>query len=292
MHKSSSPIAATDPLVLALPGSEAMARGLQESLQAGTIEACYVRLADGELRVLLEGDLRARRVVLVAGLERPEDKFLRLAFVADRLRDLGAGTIVLVAPYLPYRGHRDDRSQGDEVVESTFASLVSALVDGVVTLSACGELARYLPDSYHIETREAPVAPAIGEWIARHVRAPVLVARSPAEKGWVNELSRHSGAPACLAAGERPVDRTRTPVLVAERLRADPPTVGLLASLRSAGHPPPVGLSVHALFGPGDASAFLDAGFARIVTTNSIRDPTNEIDLGPILARSVRELLA
>ena len=160
-------------LVLALPGSERMAQRLSElaGVPIGIIESR--RFPDGEAYVRLETDCAGRIVVLVCTLDRPDEKFLRLVFLADAVRDLGAIGVGLIAPYLAYL--RQDRRfrAGEAITSRTFAALVSGHVDWLVTVDP--HLHRYnsLAEIYGVPTSVVHAAPALAEWIGEIGRAHV-----------------------------------------------------------------------------------------------------------------------
>jgi ribose-phosphate pyrophosphokinase len=93
--------------VLCLPGAERLAERLRKRLDAEPASLAIHRFPDSERCVRITGDVAGRAVVLVAALDRPDEKLLPLLFAAATARDLGATTVGLVAPYLPYL--RQDR---------------------------------------------------------------------------------------------------------------------------------------------------------------------------------------
>src|SRR3546814_2878173 len=71
---------------------------------------------------------------VVCTLARPDDQFLQLLFAARLLRESGARSVQLVAPYLAYM--RQDRRfhDGEALTSRQFAQLLSAEFDGLVTV--------------------------------------------------------------------------------------------------------------------------------------------------------------
>jgi ribose-phosphate pyrophosphokinase len=53
----------------------------------------------------------------------------------------------------------------------------------------------------------------------------------------------------------------------------------------------PVCVGVHALFAPEAKPLLADAGAARVVTCNTVPDPTNAIDVMPDVAAAIAKLL-
>ena len=89
-------------VVLAFPGQEAFASGLAARLDArpGRFE-CH-HFPDGESLVSVEEQVRGEKVVIVASLRGADAMALPLRFAAATLREFGAASVGLVAPYLAY----------------------------------------------------------------------------------------------------------------------------------------------------------------------------------------------
>ena len=84
------------PVILAAPGNEAMAAALASGLGAELGHAIVRRFPDGESYVRIETAVRKREVVTVCTMDRPDDKFVALTFLAATARDLGATRVGLV----------------------------------------------------------------------------------------------------------------------------------------------------------------------------------------------------
>src|SRR5512144_2710705 len=90
------------PLILSLPGMECLSAGIAAGLGASSGNVVVHRFSDGECRVRVDPGVRDEDVVLVCRLDRPDDKLLPLLFAAKTARELGAESVGLVAPYVPY----------------------------------------------------------------------------------------------------------------------------------------------------------------------------------------------
>ena len=122
------------PVVFSFPGNENLASALASQLGAerGTLELRH--FPDGESYVRFRTPVERRHVILVCTLDRPDDKFLPLAFTAAAARDLGAMQVGLVSSYLAYM--RQDRRfhKGEAVTSACFAELLSRQFDWLVTV--------------------------------------------------------------------------------------------------------------------------------------------------------------
>lgn len=294
-----------NPIVMALPGSEALARVLAAELDGETGALACRQFPDRETLVRLDADVRGRSVVLAASLDRADDKTLPLLFAADAARDLGAACVVLAAPYLGYMRQDARFHPGEAITSRTFAALLSRSLDGLATVDPHLHRYRSLDEIYTIPSRVVRSAPAIAQWIRDNVPDPVLVGPDSESEQWVADVAGRCGAPWTVLQktrrGDRDVEvslpdatqwRQRTPVLVDDIVSSARTMIEAAAGLRLCGMPPPVCIGVHAVFAAGAYEELLASGVARVVTCDTVPHPSNGIPVVPALAAGVRELLA
>ena len=90
------------PLLVPLQDTAQMSAPLAHALGADTAEIDLRRFPDGETYLRFDTPPDGRDVILLAGLARPDAKLPALLFAAQTARALGAKSVGLVAPYLPY----------------------------------------------------------------------------------------------------------------------------------------------------------------------------------------------
>ena len=283
-------------IVLPMPGCERLGR-LARELHGATGAVEVHRFPDGEVRVRLTGTVAGEDVVLVAGLDRPDDKVLPLLFAAATARDLGATSVGLVAPYLPYL--RQDRRfhAGEGISARYFARLLSQAVDWLVTVDPHLHRIGTLAELFSVPAEAVHAAPLLAGWVRRHVEKPLVLGPDAESVQWAASIAHLVDAPHAVfgkrRAGDRSVEITlpdlaahagRRPVLVDDLVSTGATMAVAVRALRSAGWPAPVCLAVHAIFADGGHDAILDAGAAAIVTCNTIAHPTNGIDVQGLLA--------
>jgi len=239
----------------------------------------------------------------VCSLDRPDPKFLPLAFAADAGRDLGAVRVGLVAPYLAYM-RQDKRFQvGEAITSVSIARLLSSTFDWLVTVDPHLHRYRTLDAIYAVPTRVVHSAPLIGDWIAQHVPAPFVVGPDIESEQWVAAVAARAGAPYRVLRKERRGDRQveitlpdlhafreHTPVLVDDIVSSGRTMIETARHLRDQGMPAPVCIAVHALFSPEARRSLLELA-SRIVSTNAVPHETNTIDLSGLLVEQVAALL-
>ncbi|ABI64486.1 MULTISPECIES: ribose-phosphate pyrophosphokinase [Maricaulis] len=292
------------PLVFAFDDSAQIARRIAEELSAETGHLFSKAFPDDETYLRFDTPVANREVVLVCSLDRPDKKFLPLVFAAATARELGARRVVLIAPYLAYM-RQDNRFQPGEAVSSTyFAKSLSAWFDGLVTIDP--HLHRYhdLSEVYDIPNRVLHAADTIAAWIAEHVPGALIVGPDSESEQWVSAVAQTAGVPFTVLHKTRHGDRDveislpkvevwqdRIPILVDDIISTARTMIETVGNLQKAGLPPPVCIGVHAIFADDAFLALHEAGARHILTCDTVRHPTNEISVAPLVAAGCSDLL-
>ena len=292
-------------IVFPLPGGNSFAAQIAGAIggELGVLDVH--RFPDGETLVRLDSDASGHQVVLAGSLDHPDDKLMPLLFAASAARDLGATRIVLVTPYLGYMRQDKRFRAGEAITSRTFAAIISAAVDGLVTVDP--HLHRYhaLDEIYRIPTRVVPSAPAIAQWVRDNVTNPLLIGPDAESEQWVSAVARDAGAPGMVLQKTRRGDQDvvvsmpevsawldRNPVLIDDIISSGRTLIQAAASVRKAGFAPPVCIGVHALFAQDAYKQLLASEVSRVVTCDTVAHATNAITLVAPLAGALRELLA
>lgn len=289
------------PVILALPENEQFATGLAAKLQAEVGRMTVRRFPDGESYVRIESPVDGRNVALACGLHDPDSKIPALLFAASTARELGAARVGLVAPYLGYMRQDKRFNEGESITSVHFAKLISQYVDWLVTVDPHLHRRKSLDDIYSVPSIVVHAAPLLAQWISANVDSPILIGPDSESEQWVSEVARGANAPWLVLEkvrrGDRDVSvsipditalRGRTPVLVDDIISTARTMMAAVRHLTGQGLAAPVCIGVHAIFS-GDAHAeLLSAGAARIVTTNTIPNSSNAIDLTPAIADALR----
>lgn len=269
------------------------------SAEAGTLELRH--FPDGESYLRVHDQCRDRPCVIFCNLFQPDKKTLRLLFLADTLRELGASQVILVTPYLAYMRQDKRFHEGECVSSRPFARLLSQAVDGLITIDP--HLHRYhsLSEIYSIPTRIVQAAPLIAKWIQQHIPNPVLIGPDSESEQWVSEVARLAEAPFQVLEKERfgdynvsvslpelePYQQHHT-VLVDDIISSGRTMLETITHLDRAGLPRTTAIGVHGIFA-GSAYAQLSEK-AQVITTDCIPHISNKIETSTALAEAVRQL--
>jgi ribose-phosphate pyrophosphokinase len=291
-------------LLLPLPDGESFADRLSRlaSVPVGAVE--WRRFPDGESYVRIGADCMGQHVVIVGSLNDPDARVLRLLFLADAARELGAVRVGLVAPYLSYLRQDARFRPGEAVTSRTLGGLLSSYVDWIATVDPHLHRYRSLSEIYRIPTHVLHAGPAIATWVAAHVPRPLLVGPDVESEQWVRAAAHLVGAPWIslrkTRLGDRSVEvsvpdvaayRDRTPVLLDDIIASARTMVKTVQRMRTAGLRAPYCVGVHALLDDAAVQDLRNAGAADVVTSTSIPHPTNAIDIAPLVATALPSCL-
>ena len=292
------------PVLIAVPGSDDHAARLASRLGTEVVTPEVRLFPDGEIYVRIDADLKDKDVVLVSSLDKPTDKFLIVAFLADTARDLGARKVGLVAPYLAFMRQDHRFHPGEGVTAKYFARMVSQTVDWLVTVDPHLHRIHSLDGLCTIPTTVAHAAPSIASWIAAQVHHPVLVGPDAESEQWVSAVAENCGAPFVILEKTRRGDRDvsvssperawngHTPVLVDDIVSTGRTMIEATRQLRAAGSSPPMCVAIHAVFADAVDRDLASAGAAGIVTCNTITHTSNRICVADSIAEATRSHLS
>ena len=114
-------------LILGGSASQPLAEKVAKELgqEAGQLEA--KRFPDGERYLRIHGEVKDQDVVTIQSLYRTPDEYIfELLLLIDTLRDMGARSITVVAPYLAYARQDSRFFPGEAVSSASVARLLEA----------------------------------------------------------------------------------------------------------------------------------------------------------------------
>ncbi|MCW3478934.1 ribose-phosphate pyrophosphokinase [Neisseriaceae bacterium JH1-16] len=290
-------------ILLPFPGNTVAGVALGNQLGVSPQRLELHAFPDGETLVRLPNELTGRNVLLLCSLDHLDSKLLPLLFAADAAREQGARQVGLVAPYLGYMRQDSRFHSGEAVSAHTVAAVLDRHVDFLVTVDPHLHRIHSLSELYRIPTRTVSAMPAIVDWLRHEVRQPLLIGPDRESAQWVAAAAAELDAPYLVLDKIRHGDNAveivmpelagwigHTPVLLDDILSTAQTMITAVRQLKQHGLPDPVCVAVHPIL-VGDAlSGLLAAGAARVVSCNTIAQPSNAIDVMPLMAAAVKTL--
>lgn len=293
----------TELVVASLPENLALADRIAALLDIEQVGLEMRRFPDEETYLRYDSPVAGKRVAIVCSLDRPDRKFLPIAFAAGAARERGAAGVGLVAPYLAYMRQDASFHPGEAVTSKHFGRLLSSAIDWLVTVDPHLHRRKSLAEIFQIPAKAVHAAPLISQWINSEVAAPLLLGPDSESEQWVRAVASASDAPFAVMdkvrRGDRDVEvslpdltawRDRTPVLIDDIASTATTMIEGVKRLRTAGMPDPICVAVHGIFAGDAYDALRRAGAQRIVTVNTIPHESNAIDATGLLAEAIREV--
>lgn len=288
----------------ALPGNERLAGDLA-ALTSGEVGQLAVRqFPDGETYVRVLSDVDRRDVFIVCTLARPDAQFVPLSFVAAAIRQLGAQSVQLIAPYLAYM--RQDRifHPGEALTSRLFAELLQQHFDRLITVDPHLHRHASLAEVYDIPTTVVHAAPLLAEWISAHVDEPIIIGPDAESAQWVQSIAKQVGAPWTVFEKKRKGDRDvrisaqslkgalgQTPVVADDIVSSGATMKEALRILGNHDLQPAYCVAIHGLCSRRSARQLSDRS-AGFLTSNTVPNDASALDVAPLIAAALVSLAA
>lgn len=256
---------------------------------------------DNETYLKIESDVQDKTIIIIDSLDNPNHKILPLLFLSKLLKELGAKSLIFVAPYLCYLRQDKRFNSGEGISSLYFAELLSGYFDGLITIDP--HLHRYhnLNEIYSIPTEVIHSSSVVSRWIIDHVANPILVGPDSESEQWVNALSKQIGIPCVILEKHRRGDevvevkvpnianyQNAKPILIDDIISTGQTMLETIKQLKALLMPPPICIGTHAIFANDAYQQLLKANTDKIITCNTITHPSNLIDVSPLITKSLR----
>lgn len=278
-----------------------LADSVTKLLQIDTVDYGQHRFPDQESLFRVLDNVQGASIAMLADLHDPDPHFLQLVLLAETLHDMGAASVGLLAPYLPYMRQDKRFNPGEAISSRYFADALSPHFDWLMTVDP--HLHRYhsLSDIYPIPNRILHATLPIATWLNESVTNAVLIGPDEESEQWVSEVAAFSGFPHETLIKQRHGDNDvevsfphperwqgKTPVLLDDIISSGHTMMAAVSHLRRAGFPPPLCIAVHGVFAPDALAGLKLAGAGDVVTTNTIPGATGRIDISNLIADSLK----
>ncbi len=292
-------------MLLAFAEERALATGLARELGCELAFVAEHRFPDGEIKLTLPPALPAH-VVVLRGLQQPNDRLVQLLLTAKTARTLGARHLTLASPYLAYMRQDIAFQPGEAISQRIVVGFLGDLFERVVTIDPHLHRINSLDEVMHGAKGVAlSAAPLLGRWIAAQwpaERPPLLVAPDEEAEQWVRAAGEATGLQGVVCRKTRRGDRDvvvelpegelagREVVILDDVSSTGHTLVQAAQALQARGVRSIDAAVVHALFG-GDAIERLNsAGVRRVWSTDAIPHPSNVVSVAPLLAAAIAAL--
>ena len=258
---------------------------------------------DGETYLRICTDVMNHPCIIVADLSTPNAKFLPLIFLADTLKEMGATSVGLVAPYLSYMRQDKRFEDGEAITSRIFAQSLSHHIDWLVTVDP--HLHRYhsLDEIYTVPAYSVQGAPALTNWL-KNKEDLLLIGPDAESKQWVGEIAHLSGHPYVIGEkkrlGDREVEitlpdlsryRPKLTIIIDDVISSGQTILHCISALKKQGIKAISCAAIHGVFADQSDILLLETGLKDLVTSNTIKHSSNGIDIAALLIQPITACL-
>jgi len=227
-----------------------------------------------------------------------------LMYLSETLKQLGARSVGLVAPYLAYMRQDKQFHDGECITSRHFSRWISEHFDWLVTIDP--HLHRYnsLDEIYSIPSRVVHATGVIADYLKSSVEKPLVIGPDAESEQWANAVAADAGCDAIvlekIRSGDRDVEVSlpqlsdypdHQPVLVDDIISTGKTMIKAAQNIQQLSGRETLCLGVHAVFAPGAVEDMKQAPISDVVTCNCIEHETNGMDVSNLLAGAVLDLL-
>lgn len=289
-------------MLFSLPEDKSLATVLSEKskIELGLIE--IRNFPDGESYIRIHSDVKNKNIFLIYRLDHPNKKILSLLFITKTLKELGAKKIFLISPYLPYMRQDKMFNPGEAISATIFAQFISSFVDQLITIDPHLHRIKHLSAIFSIPTTTLHLTYKISEWLQNNIPNSHIIGPDEESHQWVSEIAHELNAPFSIIKkirhGDRNVtisipdmtDKNRTPVLIDDIISTGTTMIAAINALTSRALNQPICIGIHGLFDDKTHTALISNGAKKVITSNSILNSTNEIDITDIISDAINNI--
>lgn len=285
----------TSPLLFSLFDNSDLALAIQKILNCDIGKINIHTFPDKETLIRFDSSLENREIIFIASSNNPNNKLMPLLFASATARSLGATKIGLIAPYLAYMRQDKIFHPGEGITSQYFAKIISDYFDWMVTIDPHLHRWHTLADIYTIPTQVLHAAPCIADWIKTHTQKPLLIGPDSESKQWVAQIANLSNAPYVICDKHRKGDNhveisipkinlysNHTPILIDDIISTATTMIETVKHLQLLRLEAPICIGVHPIFTDQAYENLLNTGVSRIVSCNTIKHPSNRIDISSL----------
>jgi len=278
-------------IIVGCSNSKHLAKNIAKKLNFSYQDLNLDIAPDGELHVRFDDELKNKSVVLVQSFyPHPNHSLMEVLFAASTARDLKASKVILVAPYLAYLKEDKRAIKGECISSKVVSELLSKNFDAVVTVEP------HLHDNqlFTIPIYNVDISELLKDYIKKNFKDAIIIGADNESSRLVNKISFNSivldkkrkDAFNVSLKGNYNLPEEKEVLIVDDIISTGSSMIEAIKFLKLK----KVNcLAVHGVF-IGGALRELDKYANKIITTNTISNESNEIDVSNLIAKKLLEV--
>ncbi len=258
---------------------------------------------DGESLIRINTNVKDQVVIFSADLYNPNAKLLPLVLAVETVKALGAKSVHLLTPYLPYMRQDKQFHSNEGITSHYFAKLLSQYIDSLLTVEPHLHRIKSLSEIYRIPAMALKAHQPIANWLMNRIKKPLLIGPDRESEQWVVSIAKLINAPHVIfdkvRQGDHHVEINTPdlkdfagfePVIIDDVISTGQTMIKVMKYLQQNHFQKLTCLGVHALFVDDAYENLKSQGANMVVTCNTRLHPSNQIDMSHVIIESMKKL--
>jgi ribose-phosphate pyrophosphokinase len=283
--------------------SQYLAKRIAKKLKAKYSPLTISSFPDGDIYLKFNTSLKNKKLIIVQSFQPHSDMSLfDVIFASQTAKDLGAKKVILVAPYLSYMRQDKRFNPGECISSKVMAKLLNSSVDKIITVDPHIHRYKSLKDIFTISAKRLTANHLIADYIKKHFKNEVIIGPDQESYQWAEEIAKYIHVHATVLKKTRftarkvkvkmikPIKIKGKNVVIVDDIISTGHTIAEAAKqARKLGAKSVSAICVHGLFVEKAIEKIKKAGVKKIISTNTIKHKTNQIDISSILIKELKK---
>lgn len=279
-------------------GSENLANGVASKaiMESGRIE--IKKFPDGEFYIRILSDVRGKDCTIIKSTDS-NDSLIELFLILDAIKDMGAGRISAIVPYLGYARQDKRFKEGESLSAKTILGLIKKFSDSIMTVNCHFLHSSGESEFQGIKIRNLDAFPLLTNYFMGKLKDPFILAPDKGSIGLAKKTSeiigcefdfinkiRISGEDVMMETKE--MDLKNRDVIILDDIISTGGTIIQAANFARANKARTVNVGcVHGIFSRGVDK--LNSVADEIVCTDTIRRDISRVSVADLIAGELQE---
>ncbi len=288
-------------LIIGMKNSADLAKSIAKKIKASYVDLETVFLPSGEVSIKFKKDIKNLDLIFVKSFyPDPNSSILEVILTCNTAYELGAKSLTLIAPYMPYL-HCDERFSPGECLSNRIIARMLSCVDEIITIDPHLHRLDNLAKVFKIKTRKLSANFAIASFIYRNFKSEAVIVPDPKEYPWAEVLTKHVDIKAIALRKGRGSSR-KIKIQIEKNSELKGKNIIILDDMVSTGNtmvqvikeakklrPKSIScICVHGIFSDKADDKIKRAGAKKLVSTNTILSKYSKIDVTDVIARALK----
>lgn len=286
-------------IVIAGSASPKLSARVAKQFKCRLIRPDLWRFPDGEFYVRIGAELKGEHAVVVQSTHCPQnDNLVELCFLLDAAKDIGAGRVTAVVPYLSYARQDKRFKPGEAISLRTVSKLISNTgADEFITVDIHEEEATR---NFSIPAYNLTAMPLLGRYLnGLKLKDPVILGadqgaaerakRVAVELGVEHDhLEKRRVTPEKVLTRPKRLDIAKRDVVIVDDIISTGGTIVEAAKiLRRQGARSIYAACTHPVLAGKAVRRLKGAGVKRVIATDAIEHKVSAVSVAPLIAKAI-----